>query len=116
MLKWLFQREVVSEATKTWLFDTFAWALYNFGTDVFYKDTQLVAPTDQFFPDKLTHKKAEYIADELFYRVKMYAGMTDWVCELRPQEDVITLTLGSFQPFRIHPSHRWVHFLMIVNK
>jgi hypothetical protein len=78
------KKSLLDPGTTQWLFDSYAWALKNFGTDIFYQDTILVTPTDEHFPDKI--EDAEQMASKVFQRVKKYAGMENWCCELLAQE------------------------------
>lgn len=85
-------RFMFDEGTTDWIFDTYAWALENLGTDVFYQHTELVLPNDKFFPDKL--ERTEDIAEGLFTRVRQYAGMEDWPCRLVEQEEDAKTKVG----------------------
>jgi hypothetical protein len=74
-------KPVLDEDSTEWLFNAYAWALRNFGSKVFHQDTILVTPTDQHFPDKSFDTPEERIA-VAFGRVRDYAGMQGWPCEL----------------------------------
>lgn len=76
---------MLDEGTTNWIFDTFAWALETFGTDVFYQHTDLVLPNDEFFPNKF--EQMENIAEGLFTVVRKHAGMEEWPCRLVAQEE-----------------------------
>jgi hypothetical protein len=83
-LKWLFSpKPLLSEIERVWIYDTFAWALKNFGTDFFYEATTLVTPTTNYFPDKFD--SLEELAECTFDRVKQLAGIKDWPCILMGQ-------------------------------
>lgn len=75
---------VVDNEASQWILKTFEWALEQFGTDEFYQRTVLVTPSREHFPDPVT--KDSDLATVLFTRVKRYAGMEDWVCQLVAQE------------------------------
>jgi len=47
------KKPLLDENTIQWLFDSYAWALDNFGSDIFKEETILVTPTDKYFPDKV---------------------------------------------------------------
>jgi len=84
-IKALFRsKPLVDDDTKAWIFDTYAWALNNFGSDVFYEDTVLVSPTNDFFPDR--SNDPEELVRLIFDRVKKLAGMEEWECELSAQD------------------------------
>ncbi len=78
--------------TTDWIFDSYAWALENLGTDVFYQFTDLVLPNDRFFPDKLD--EMDNVAEGLFTRVRQYAGMGEWPCRLVAQEEDANPVVG----------------------
>lgn len=78
------KKSLLDQNTTQWLFDSYGWALKNFGSDIFYEDTILVTPTNEHFPDKI--EDAEEMASKVFQRVKKYAGMESWDCELQAQE------------------------------
>lgn len=77
-------RFMFDEGTTDWIFDTYAWALESFGTDVFFQHTDLVLPDDDFFPDRLD--QMDDIAEGLFTAVRKHAGMEEWPCRLVAQE------------------------------
>jgi hypothetical protein len=78
----LFQsRPVLDEGSAEWLFSAYAWALANFGSRVFHQDTVLVTPSDRHFPEKSFDSPEERVATA-FGRVRDYARMQNWPCEL----------------------------------
>ena len=85
-------RFMFDEGTTNWIFDTYAWALENLGTDVFYQYTSLVLPNDEYFPNKL--ESSNGVAAELFARVRHYAGMDEWPCDLIEQDDDVETEVG----------------------
>lgn len=76
---------VVDGEASQWILKAFAWALEQFGTDEFYERTVLVTPTREHFPDPVPRDGD--LATVLFARVKRYAGMEDWACQLVAQEE-----------------------------
>ena len=78
------QRELLDEPSRQWLFEVYAWALRNFGTDVFYQDTALVTPTNQHFPGRADspHEMARLVLGQ----VQNHAGLGHWPCRLSPPE------------------------------
>ena len=64
--------------------ETYTWLLKYFGGDAFYKDTILVLPTEEFFPESVD--APEQVAEQTFKYVKKYANMEDWPCKLCAQE------------------------------
>lgn len=74
-------KSVLHEDSTEWLFSAYAWALGNFGREVFHQDTILVTPTDRHFPEKSFDTWEERVS-VAFGRVREYAGMRNWPCEL----------------------------------
>lgn len=74
-------KPVLDENSTEWLFHAYAWALGNFGSKIFHQDTILVTPTNRHFPDKSFDTQEEKIS-AAFGRVRDYAGMQGWPCEL----------------------------------
>ena len=66
------------------LIDTYKWLLKHYGGDDFYKNTPLVLPTKEFFPDLNTKN---FTPENLFKNVKKHASMSEWECELVEQEE-----------------------------
>lgn len=75
-------KPMLDEGSTRWLFEAYAWALGNFGSDIFHEDTILVTPTDRHFPGRAD--SAEEMAVTAFRRVAAYANMQTWPCELVP--------------------------------
>jgi len=80
-----FRREVLLDApTRRWLLDLFAWALRNFGSDLFYTETALITPTDRHFPGRAD--SPEKMAQLILRRVQEHAGLGHWPVRLVPPE------------------------------
>lgn len=69
-------KALLDDVSTQWLFDAFAWSLDSFDADLFYNNTLLVLPTNQFFPGRVhtVHGMASLIFDQ----VKSYAGISHW--------------------------------------
>lgn len=74
----------LDDASSKWLFDTFAWSLESFGTDVFYRETVLVLPTNEFFPGRIDSVPA--MAGLIFDRVKSLAQVSHWPTLIADQD------------------------------
>lgn len=96
------RRFMFDEGTTDWVFDTYAWALETFGTDLFYQHTELVLPNDQFFPDNL--KEVDDVAERIFTAVRKHGGMEDWPCRLIKQEEDTDPHIGPALLIRGAPS------------
>ncbi|MFT5758338.1 MAG: hypothetical protein ACI9LM_003077 [Alteromonadaceae bacterium] len=81
MFSTLFKSEpVVDTGTRDWIFDSYAWAIENFDLTVFKNDSQLILPTNQFYPGSVSsvHQMAEFV----FEHTLKYAGMDAWPIRL----------------------------------
>lgn len=92
----------LDEATTRWLFEVYAWALKNFGSDCFYKDTMLVTPTNEHFPGRID--SAEKMAETVFDRVQTYAGMQHWPFKPIPVD--LAHGLGGISEIRVSRAPR----------
>ncbi|MDH3379654.1 MAG: hypothetical protein OEQ39_22230 [Gammaproteobacteria bacterium] len=72
---------------------TYRWLLTHFGGQHFYEDTQLILPTEEYFPSKVN--SPEEAAQETFEKVKSYAGLEKWPCTLQIQEEDPNLVVGE---------------------
>ncbi len=70
------KQPVVDPSSSGWIFEAYGWALQNFDADLFYSDTVLVRPTNEFFPG--TVNSIQGMAESIFERVKVYAGISHW--------------------------------------
>ena len=89
------KKPLLNPATTEWLFETFAWAIENFGTYTFYQDTILVTPTHKHFPLKIEQLHEYEIALKTLEMVKKYAMIQNWPCELVVQEPDVELQLAE---------------------
>jgi hypothetical protein len=76
-------KPLLDEDTVSWLFETYAWALNNFGSDVFLNETVMVLPNNEFFPGDADNPHD--MASLIFEQVKKYAGLGHWPCKLLDQ-------------------------------
>jgi len=74
----LFNRnqQLLDEDIIQWIFETYTWAMRQFDKTVFYQESTLVLPNNEYFPGKET--SAEGMASLIFEQVKQYAGMAHW--------------------------------------
>ena len=82
----LFQNKpLLDEDATQWLFDAYAWALSNFGSNFFHQATILVTPTSKHFPSVVNSRDS--MVSTVFEQVTSYAGMQNWpfrLVELSP--------------------------------
>ena len=76
---------VLDEESVSWLFETFLWAEKYLDADIFYKQSQLVLPSNEFFPGHSNN--AADMAQLMFDKVKDYAKLQHWPCRLFPQDN-----------------------------
>ncbi len=69
-------KPVLEESQSQWLFDVYAWSLDNFDANVFYNNTVLVLPTNEFFPGRVDSQQG--MAELIFDKVKSYACIAHW--------------------------------------
>ena len=84
MLNYFKKKRILSDEDYQFQIETYSWLLKYFGGDAFYKETALVLPTEEFFPESVDD--LEEVAELTFKYVKKYANMDGWPCELCVQE------------------------------
>lgn len=80
MLSFFKSKPLVDQRTADWVFDTFAWALQHFDADEFFNRTQLVLPSNDFFPGRVS--SVEEKAANIFQHSQRYAGLNRWPFQL----------------------------------
>ncbi len=85
MLGWFRRKSLLGDELSAWQFDCCQWLLRHTGGFPALRESPMVQPTPRFFPDRGLRGTA--MADAIFARVKGYAGMGTWPCELHMQED-----------------------------
>ncbi len=78
-------KPLLSEEDQYFQIECYKWLLSNFGGDDFYKDSKLILPTNEFFPNKID--SPETAAQTTFEQVKKHAGLEEWPCKLEAQEE-----------------------------
>lgn len=73
--------------------ECYRWLLTYFGGDGFYNQTDLVLPTQEYFPAKVNSN--ESAAETTFVQVLKHAGMEDWPVELVSQDEDPVLQVGE---------------------
>jgi len=79
---------VLDEESIQWLFDLYAWALQNFDAQLFFEQSILVIPSNQYFPG--TASSPEEMAQIIFDKVREYAGLKHWPCRLSTDQNCLT--------------------------
>jgi hypothetical protein len=73
--------------------ECYRWLLKHFGGDDFYKETALVLPTHEFFPEQVDSQRSA--AESTFRTVLRHAKMADWPVELVEQESDPDVQVGE---------------------
>jgi len=81
MLNFFRPKPLIDDASCEWMFDTFAWALAHFDQHEFFLRTQLIQPTNEFFPGNVDSR--EDMAETIFNHVVKYAGLSHWPLQLQ---------------------------------
>lgn len=79
------RKPVTDPDVSDWLVQVYLWALENFEADVFYRDTVLVQPTNEYFPGRET--SVQGMATLIFEKVCLYSGMEYWPLRLVHQPE-----------------------------
>ncbi len=83
------QKPLLDPEAAEWQFDCFAWLLRNSGGFPRFRRTVLILPTERFFPQR--GERGQAMAEAVFQQVKIHAGMQNWPCLLKQQEQDLTL-------------------------
>ncbi|KZN40420.1 hypothetical protein N474_21915 [Pseudoalteromonas luteoviolacea CPMOR-2] len=84
MLSIFKSKPLLEDAESQSIMELFLWAVEHFDSEYFLQHTQIVQPTEQFFPDRVS--SVEEMAGSVFQRVKEYAGLTKWPIQLTPPQ------------------------------
>ena len=84
MFGWFKSKPLLSDEDKQFQLETWRWLLTHFGGDDFYRLTQLVLPTRDFFPMQLDSN--DDAAEKTFEQVKQLANLQNWPCVLQKQQ------------------------------
>lgn len=73
-------KPIISEASANWIEACFAWASEHFDGERFLKNTQLIQPTNEFFPGRVDSPTA--MAQTVLNHVSNYSGVNNWPLRL----------------------------------
>lgn len=79
---------VLDEESVEWQFAVYEWALRNFDADIFFQQSVLVEPSNQFFPGHADN--IEEMAQLIFDKVREYAALQHWPCRLTAEQSCAT--------------------------
>lgn len=74
-------KPLVDENSAEFIFTTVAWVLQNFDHQEFFQRTRLVAPSNEFFPGRVS--SVEEKAQNIFQHTLTYAGLRHWPFQLK---------------------------------
>lgn len=69
-------KPLLDDASRTWLEDCFTWAIDNFDGDFFKEHSQLILPSNQFYPGRVA--SVHEMASSIFEKTRQYAGLSQW--------------------------------------
>lgn len=80
MIKLFDKKPILDEAVIAWMFDAYGWSLRHFDAKVFFNETRLVYPNNDFFPgeENTPEEKSRLILDQ----VKKHASMERWPVQI----------------------------------
>lgn len=88
------KRPLLTEENELFQIETYRWLLTHFGGADFYNETNLILPTEDFFP--LKFKTEDEITCYTFEQVKKYSGLEKWPCKLEIQDEDPNLHVADF--------------------
>jgi hypothetical protein len=87
------RKPLLAEDDELFQLETWRWLLAYFGGEHFYKHIQLILPTEDYFPSKVT--SPDEAVQATFDQVRRYAGLEQWPCLLEKQEDDPEIVVGE---------------------
>ncbi|WP_198436766.1 hypothetical protein [Moritella sp. F3] len=81
MLNFFRSKPLIDDVSCEWMFDTFEWALTHFDHQEFFQRSQLIQPTNDFFPGNIDSRHG--MAETIFNHVVKYAGLSHWPLQLQ---------------------------------
>jgi hypothetical protein len=89
-------KPLVDQASADFIFSTVAWILQNFDHEEFFNRTRLVAPSNEFFPGRVS--SVDEKAQNIFQHTLRYAGLRHWPFELKSMIERETNSECQVQP------------------
>lgn len=96
MPSFLKAKPLIDQNSADFIFSTVAWVLQNFDHDEFFKRTRLIAPSNEFFPGRVS--SVDEKAQNIFQHTLRYTGLQHWPFELRPMIERETNSECQVQP------------------
>lgn len=80
----LFEKKpLLDESVIEWMFDIFEWSLANLDAPFFFQHSQLILPSNEFFPGRVD--SIQGMAELIFQQVSRYAGIAHWPTQVVDQ-------------------------------
>lgn len=93
----LFQsKPLLDEESIQWMLDCYSWALQNFDAGVFFNETSLVVPSNEYFSGE--EESPEGKAKLILEQVKRYAGMTNWPVSMVNEQEFTARNVAAEPP------------------
>lgn len=89
-------KNLIDEDDCNWMFATFAWALTHFDSQDFFQRTQLIQPTDAFFPGQINNPAS--MAETVFNATIQHCGLQHWPIKLQHSMPTETQNYPLFSP------------------
>jgi hypothetical protein len=97
MLSSLFKtKPVIDKASEAWILDSFTWCLEQLDDSFFAEHSQLVQPTNEFYPGKSS--SIEEMATSIFNNTLKYTGMSQWPLKLVKAKKFIQQPMPQLHP------------------
>ncbi|PKG38832.1 hypothetical protein [Psychromonas sp. Urea-02u-13] len=80
MFNFLKTKPLLADEDALWILSTFHWALTEFDSAEFFQRTQLIEPSDKFFPGAVDSHQA--MASTVFNATLKYTGLSHWPMQL----------------------------------
>jgi hypothetical protein len=93
-------KNFLDDSRRQWQFATYAWLLRITGGHAKFLETDLIVPTEEFFPDRGLKGRAGVVT--LFRRVRDHAGMADWPCTVEVEAGEPRAAGESANPEGLH--------------
>lgn len=90
------KKSLLDEDVILWMFDCYAWMLRNLNASVFYNQTRLVCPNNDFFPGEENTPEAK--SQLILRQVAEHAGMQHWPVSLVDEDTYLASSFVSAAP------------------
>jgi len=84
MFSFLKPHPFLDPTSADWIWDSFFWAMQCFDSNEFFQRSQLIQPSNEFFPGRVDSVQAK--AENIFVHTLHHSGLSHWPFELRPPE------------------------------